>query len=106
MTISMVKVMEDKITDKTVPYIVFESTVSRFDRVFKRMWILVFVLIVLLLGTNLAWLYYECQFEDDVITTTTVEQKIKSDKGDANINDGVHINGDSDTESNKNDKTD
>lgn len=96
---------------KDVSYIVFESTIARFDRVIRRLWIVILVLVFLLLGTNLAWLYYESQFGEVTTTTTTQEvtQDVKSGKGDASINDGVHINGESDTDgqdkdSNKKDK--
>ena len=85
---------------KDVSYIVFESTLARFDRVIKRLWIIILILVFLLLGTNLAWLYYESQFEEVTETTTTQEvtQGVKSGKGNASINDGVHINGKSDTD--------
>lgn len=74
MIISMVSDMEDKkIVNEPIPYIVFESTICRFDRVIKRLWITILILVFLLLGTNLAWLYYESQFEQ-VTETTTVEQ--------------------------------
>ena len=36
------------ITDKSVPYIVLESVNCRFDRVIKRLWITILVLIFLL----------------------------------------------------------
>lgn len=64
---------KEKITDKNVPYIVFESTICRFDRVIKRLWVIILILVFLLLGTNLAWLYHEQQFEQ--ATETTVEQR-------------------------------
>ena len=54
---------------KDVSYIVFESTIARFDRVIKRMWIIILILVFLLLGTNLAWLYYEQQFTDEITVT-------------------------------------
>ena len=64
---------EEKVVDKNVPYIVLESVICRFDRVIKRLWIIILILVFLLLGTNLAWLYYESQFEQ--VTETTVEQR-------------------------------
>lgn len=92
--------MDDKkITEKDVPYIVLESVICRLDRVIKRLWIVILILVFLLLGTNLAWLYYESQFEE-VTQTTTVEQSTESGKGDATINDGVHINDESEAEGN------
>ena len=51
-------------TPKDVPYIAHESAVARLERVIKRMWVLVLVLIVLLAASNAAWLYYESSFEE------------------------------------------
>lgn len=55
-----------------IPYIVHESAMARMERQLKRLWITILVLIVLLVSTNAAWLYFESQFED-VVTTTTIE---------------------------------
>lgn len=84
---------------KDVPYIVHESEMARAERVIKRMFILLIILITLLFGTNAGWLWYESQFED---VSTTVEQgAIAADYSNAIINDGVHINdGESVPESN------
>ena len=60
----------NKVAD--IPYIVHESAMARMERQLKRLWITILVLIVLLVGTNAAWLYFESQFED-VVTTTTIE---------------------------------
>ena len=38
--------------------------VARLERVIKRLWVLVLVLIVLLAASNAAWLYYESSFEE------------------------------------------
>lgn len=56
-----------------VPYIVHESAMARQERTVKRLWIVVILLIVLLVGSNIGWLAYESQFED-VITIQEVEQ--------------------------------
>lgn len=50
------------------------------ERVNKRLWILCIILIVSLLGTNGAWIYYENQFEDVVVT-----QEAQAD-GESDIN--------------------
>lgn len=76
---------------KDVPYIVFETELARLERIIRRMFVLAVVSIVLLVGTNAYWLYYESQFEE---VETTVTQDLNSEDGDAIINDGVHINGD------------
>ena len=76
--------------DKTVPYIVYESAMSRMERVIKRLWVLCIILIAIIIGSNIAWMYYESQFEDVV---TTVTQEVEAgENGNATINDGVHIN--------------
>lgn len=42
----------------TLPYVVFESVQARNERHLKRMWVLILVLIVLLVGSNIAWLSF------------------------------------------------
>ena len=77
--------------ENTIPYLAHESAMARMERMVKRLWILCIILIALLVGTNVAWLYYEKQFEE---TTMTVTQEVEADEGGrAIINDGVHING-------------
>lgn len=84
---------------KEVPYIVFEGEMARLERIIKRQFILILVAICFLVGTNVYWIWYESQFQDVVTTTTQdVTQKVDSDDGDATINDGVHINGNSDAD--------
>lgn len=53
---------------ESVSYIVYESTLARAERSAKRLWVIILVLIALFVGTNCAWLWYESQFEDVVIT--------------------------------------
>lgn len=51
-----------------VDYIVYEGTMSRMERTIRRIWILSIILIVLLVGSNSLWLWYESQFESMTIT--------------------------------------
>lgn len=82
---------------KDVPYIVFEGTMARMERVTLRLWMALILTIFLLVATNVAWFQYESQFED----VTTITQDLDSgDGGSAIINDGVHINGESKTNGN------
>lgn len=60
-------------TPENVPYIVHESSVARMERTAKRLWITILTLILLLVGTNAAWIWHESQFED-VVTTIEAEQ--------------------------------
>lgn len=60
--------------DKTqMPYIVYEAEMTRSERNFKRLWVVVIILISLLVTTNLCWLAYESQFET-VESTEITEQ--------------------------------
>ena len=58
---------------ESVPYIVHEASMARMERQAKRLWIAVLWLIVLLVGTNAALLYYESQVSD-LVTTIEAEQ--------------------------------
>ena len=62
--------------------VMHESESMRQDRTIKRLWILCILLIVLLVGTNFAWIVYENQFED-IIETVQIEADQQAD-GDSN----------------------
>lgn len=47
----------------SVPYIVYESSVSRLERTIKRLFILIILLILCLVGTNVAWTIYNNEYE-------------------------------------------
>ena len=53
---------------KDVPYIVHEAELARAERTAKRLWITILLLIVLLVGTNAGWIWFESQFEDIAIS--------------------------------------
>lgn len=88
--------------DKTamIPYFAHEGEMARAERTNRRLWILCILLIVLLVGSYIGFFYYESQFEDTVTTTQTVTQDVDTGDGTAIINDGVHVNGESETNSN------
>ena len=48
---------------ESVPYIAHEAAMARMERQIKRLWITVLVLIVMLVSTNGAWIWYEGQME-------------------------------------------
>ena len=54
--------------DKSVPFIVYEAEQARHERDKRRWFIVVLVLILLLFGTNAAWIAYESQYVDETIT--------------------------------------
>jgi hypothetical protein len=62
-----------------VPYIVHESDMARQERTIKRLWIALILVIVLLVGSNCAWLWYESQFTDEVVSTEIEAQRETTD---------------------------
>lgn len=87
---------------KDVPYIVLETELARLERIIKREFILIIITLVLLVGTNACWLYYESQFEEVVTTTQEVTQD--NDNGVNNFigNDGDITNGETEDQDNNN----
>ena len=82
--------------DKTqIPYIVYETEMTRSERNFKRLWVVVIILISLLVATNLCWLAYESQFET-VEQTTEVTQENSGGYNNYVGNDGDITNGETD----------
>ena len=84
-------------TDKnpaSVPYVVHESAMARAERHTKALiWVIV-LLIVLLVGSNGAWLWYENQFDVVEETITTFEDVVQeSAEGSNNIVGGDFVNG-------------
>ena len=72
--------------------IAYESAVAALERTVKRLWILAIILVILLVGSNIAWLYYESQFEE-TRTETTITQDLNSGDGGTITNGDVNING-------------
>ena len=57
---------------ETVSFFVHESVQASMERTIRRLWITIILLILMLVGTNGAWLYYESQME-------TVSQEVIQD---------------------------
>ena len=55
---------------QNIPYFAHEGIMARMERTIKRLWVLCIVLIILLAGSNAAWLWYESQFSDEILTVT------------------------------------
>ena len=68
-----------------MPYFAHESTMARAERTIKRLWVLCIILIVVAVGSNFAWIFYESQFEE--VTSTEIEQDADWESG------GVIMNG-------------
>ena len=60
-------------TPESIPYAAYELSMARAERTAKRLWITIVLLIVMLVGTNGAWIWYESQFSD-IVTTIEAEQ--------------------------------
>lgn len=60
--------------ERNIPYFVHEGDMTRMERANKRLWIVILILIVALVGSNAIWVIYENQFED-VVTTIEAEQE-------------------------------
>lgn len=73
-----------------VTYFAFDGMKATLERTIRRLWILALVLIVLLFGTNAAWIYYESQWE---VFETTVEAEQTTDGGGSNYAVGGDIYG-------------
>ena len=76
---------------EAVPFIVHEGMMARAERTAKRLWITILLLIVLLVGTNGLWIWYQSQFEDIAISQ-------ENEDGYNNFvgNDGDIFNGETD----------
>ena len=80
----------------SVPYVVHESAMARAERHTKALVWVVVLLIVLLVGTNAGWLWYESQFEVVEETTTTITQDNADGYNNYIRNDGDIVNGEAD----------
>ena len=67
-----------KTIPETIPYIVHEDHMASMERTIRRLWILCIIIFSALIVTNAGWIWYESQFEDQVIT-----QDIDTGEGDA-----------------------
>ena len=63
----------------------FESITTKLERTIEKLWILCIILIILLVGSNGAWLYYESTMEDTIMTQ---EAEVETSGGDAYVNNG------------------
>lgn len=83
--------------DSNIRYAV-DSFLMLQEKTIRRQWITIILLILIAVGSNMAWLYRESQFTDEVVTTQEITQDLDAEGGDAIINDGVHLNGEGTTD--------
>ena len=60
---------------ENIPFIVHESNMARMERTNKRLWILCILLVLLLLGTNVAWAIYGAKFMEEEQEELEIEVK-------------------------------
>lgn len=65
-----------------IPFCALESIIFLQSKTVKRLWAMCILLIVLLVGTNALWLYYESQF---AYIEESVKQDIETGDGDATV---------------------
>ena len=80
--------MEEK--TNTVSFVAFESMKATMERTIKRLWILAIILVLLLFGSNAAWLHYENSFTDEI--TETYNSQVDGEGGLAIVNRDGSIN--------------
>ena len=68
--------------ERQLIYLEHEAMLARQERTIRRLFILAILLIILLVGTNAAWIWYEAQFEDSV---TSVQQEVDTETGAAYV---------------------
>lgn len=85
-----------------IPYFLHEGDMARQERTIKRLWISTLILTFLFVGAVIFLVYRETQYEDVVTTTQTVTQDIDTGNGTAIVNDGVHVNGEGEADSDYN----
>ena len=83
-------------TPTSVPYVVHESAMARAERQTKSLVWVIALLIVLLVCSNGAWLWYENQLEVVEETTTTITQDNADGYNNYIGNDGDIVNGKTD----------
>lgn len=69
----------------SMPFVVHEAEMARAERCFKKLWAVIIILLFMLVATNIAWLWYESQFE--TIETTESYDLNADGNGNAIMND-------------------
>lgn len=81
--------------DTNVPYIVYESEAARHERTVKRLLTALLIAILLIVGSNLAWLWVwnQYDFSSESYTVETDEQSNTNLLGAGSNENGVINNG-------------
>lgn len=82
--------------EKIIPAYALDIINANHRSMLNRLWVLVFILVFLLVGTNAGWIIYESQMQDVVVTENT------QDGNGVNLIGGGDINYGTETDNNKN----
>lgn len=74
--------------EKDVPYIVYESEAARHERTVKRLLTALLITILLMVGTNMAWLYVWNQYD-----FSSEEYTVENDGNSNLLGAGASMNG-------------
>lgn len=103
--------MEEKMAQ--IPFVAHEGSLTRMERIIKRLVVALVITIVLMFASNALWLYAWMQYDyssDATTTTTTTEENVTVDGKDgiANYigNDGDITNGTDNSAESENHNTD
>lgn len=83
----------DTKTPTSIPYAAHQGIIATMERVNKRLWITLIILIFLLVGSNIGWLVYESQFEEVTSEEYEIVQDSESGNNNSVINGGEIVNG-------------
>lgn len=78
--------MENRVT---IDWAAHEADMARMERINRRLWVALLVVIALFTITNAAWIVYENSFIDEVTVTQESDSK---DGGTAIVNNGGDVN--------------
>lgn len=84
----------DEKSKLSIPYIVHEGNMARLERTIKRLWILCILLVLMLVGSNAAWIWFESQWEVVKTTTQEVTQDVSQDADSGGSNNFSFVGGD------------
>lgn len=96
--------MEEQNSRITIDYVAHEADMARMERINRRLWIALLIVILLFTASNAFWIWRESQFEDVITTTETVTQDTGNGNGN-NTFSGDFVGGDYYGETNSNTNT-
>ena len=82
----------DTKTPASIPYAAHQGIVATMERVNKRLWITLVILVFLLVGSNVGWMIYENSFEE-LAESYEISQDAESGNNNSIINGGEIVNG-------------